>query len=116
MKASEILRKLADVIDSQEVAEVGAGDHNRNSLEPVEVDNTDHTEGYVYIAPLQQKLELLKKAAGVESVYDEPCNTCGQIPCACETSEEMEILKRNAGVPVVIQLAGEDNDVFESKK
>ena len=41
MKASEILRKLADVIDSQSTAQVGAGDHNRSTLEPVAVDNTD---------------------------------------------------------------------------
>lgn len=109
MKASEILRKLADVIDSQEIAAVNAGEHNRNSLEPVEVDNTDHTEGYTFVAPLQQKLELLKKATGVESVYDEPCETCGQTPCGCESNNEMDIMKRNAGIaPVVLQIASDD--------
>ena len=55
MKASEILRKLADVIDSKETAEVNAGSHNRSTLEPVSVDNTDYTEGHTFVAPLQQK-------------------------------------------------------------
>jgi len=102
MKASEILRKLADVIDSQETGAVGAGEHNRTTLEPVEVDNTDHTEGYTFVAPLQQKLELLKKATGVESIYDEP----EQENCS---SDEMDIMKRNAGIgPVVLQIASDD--------
>lgn len=102
MKASEILRKLADVIDSQETAAVNAGAHNRNELEPVEVDNTDHTEGYTFVAPLQQKLELLKKAVGVDSVYDEP-------QCDSESDSEMDIMKRNAGIgPVVLQIASDD--------
>lgn len=110
MKASEILRKLADVIDSQETASVAAGDHNRNTLEPVKVDNTDHTEGHVFVAPLQQKIELLKKAAGVESIYDEPCDSCGQTPCGCESADsEMDIMKRNAGIgPVILQIASDD--------
>ena len=73
MKASEILRKLADVIDSQETAAVNSGEHNRNTLEPVEVDNIDHTEAHTFVAPLQQKIELLKKAVGVDSL-------CGVFP------------------------------------
>jgi hypothetical protein len=113
MNLSEILRALADKIDS---IEQPSADHDHNTspnqaaLVPVEVDNVDHAESEVMIAPLQQKLELLKKAAGVESVYDEACDACGQTPCGCnDANNEMEIMKRNAGVPTVaIQLAGED--------
>jgi hypothetical protein len=110
MKASEILRKLADVIDNQATAAVNGGEHNRGTMEPVEVDNTDHTEGYTFVAPLQQKLELLKKATGVDSIYDEPCEACGQTPCGCEDADsEMDIMKRNAGIgPVVLQIASDD--------
>ncbi len=95
MKASEILRKLADLIDGKEsAANVGSS----AELTPVEVDNTDHSEDAVYIAPLQQKLELLKKAAGVESVYDDQ-----------GSDDEMDIMKRNAGIaPVVLQVASDD--------
>jgi hypothetical protein len=45
-----------------------------------------------WMSPQQQKLELLKKAVGVESEYDEEESDCG-----CE-HEEMTILKRNAGI------------------
>ena len=104
MKASEILRKLADVIDSQSTAQVGAGDHNRSTLEPVAVDNTDHTEAHTFVAPLQQKIELLKKAVGVDSIYDEPC---------AADDAEMDIMKRNAGIgPVIVHVASDDNDIL----
>jgi hypothetical protein len=92
MKAAEILRKLADVIDQQ------SGEESRPSnsvphaeLEPVDVDNTDNTETATMIAPLQQKLELMKKSAGVKSAYDE------------EPEEyELAILKRQAGLTSAI--------------
>lgn len=97
MNIAEILRGLADKIAS---AEQGAsvGTHR---LEPVDVDNTDHTEpGELMIPPLQAKLELLKKATGVESAYDDETD---QLP------DELELLKKNAGVaPIAIQVAEED--------
>ena len=112
MKASEILRKLADVIDSQETAAVNAGNHNRSTLEPVELDTQDHTEQTVMITPLQQKQELLKKAAGVESFYDDNCEQCGSDPCECE-QDPLSVLKQNAGLPVIIQdIGGEENDIL----
>jgi RNA polymerase-binding transcription factor DksA len=115
MKASEILRKLADVIDSQETAAVNAGNHNRNALEPVDVDTQDHTEQTVMITPLQQKQELLKKAAGVESFYDNEhgdCEQCGSDPCACG-HDPLDVLKQNAGLSVIIQdIGGEENDIY----
>ena len=78
-------------------------------MTPVQVDHTDHTEDSVFIPPLQQKLELLKKAAGVDSVYND-----GEVESGLDN--ELDIMKRNAGVPIAIQLSAEDNDVFESKK
>lgn len=40
------------------------------------------------VSPLQQELELLKKATGVDNMYDEP------------EDEEITIIKKNAGIPV----------------
>lgn len=109
MKASEILRALADKLDSMTQPETP--DSNSAELVPVEVDNTDHTEDSVFVSPLQQKLELLKKATGVESHYDdeESCG-CEQTPCGCDSADdEMSIMKRNAGItPVVLQVASDD--------
>ena len=109
MKAAEILRKLADVIDQHSSEESRPSNSVPHAeLEPVAVDNTDNTETATMIAPLQQKLELLKKSVG-----DETCPTCGASPCGCDSEEdELSFIKRAAGVPVaVIDATAEDNDI-----
>jgi hypothetical protein len=101
MKASEILRGLSDMIAQAEQGNAGAAGAHR--LTPVDVDNTDHTDDAVMVPPLQQKQELLKKAAGVDSFYDDPAS--------CE-SDPLTVLKQNAGLPVIIQdIGGEENDI-----
>lgn len=109
MKAAEILRKLADLIDHS------ADDQDRpiNSvphaeLEPVDVDNTDNTEPTTMVPPLQQKIELLKKATGVESHYDDSEEDCG-----CNEPDELDIIKQRAGVPVVAVSEMADDEPFE---
>ena len=109
MKAAEILRKLADVIEqhsSEENRPTNSVPHAE--LKPVAVDNTDNTETATMVAPLQQKLELLKK-----SVENQTCSTCGSSPCGCDGEEdELSFIKRAAGVPVaVIDATAEDNDI-----
>ena len=102
MKASEILRGLSDMIAQAEQGDAGAAGAHR--LTPVDVDNTDHTDDGVMIPPLQQKQELLKKAAGVESFYDDP---------ASAEQDPLDILKQNAGLSMVIQdIGGEENDIL----
>ncbi len=98
MKAAEILRSLADVIDRAEsgtaAAEVPQQDQNPK-FHKVEVPNDDAGEPSSMINPLQQKLELLKKAVGVDSVYDD------------SESDPLDQMKKMAGIQVVAQ-AGED--------
>jgi hypothetical protein len=99
MNIAELLRGLADKIASVEQG----GPAGTHRLAPVEVDNTDHTDDAVMISPLQQKQELLKKAAGVDSFYDDEAG-CEQDP--------LDTLKHNAGLPVVVQdIGGEENDI-----
>lgn len=104
MNIAEILRGLADKIASMETGqEAPTQSMGQAQLQPVEVDNTDHTDDAVMIAPLQQKIELLKKSVGVPNAFD------GEEQ---DQPDELELMKRNAGVPTVaIQLAGEDNDI-----
>jgi hypothetical protein len=77
MRASEILRKLADVIDSAEGAQsstMGSSPETPNQAEltAVSVDHKDGTEkGGTFVPPLQAKIELLKKSVDVDSVYDQ---------------------------------------------
>ena len=108
MKAAEILRKLADVIEqhsSEESRPTNSVPHAE--LEPISADNTDGTNPTAMIAPLQQKLELLKK-----SVENQICSTCGSSPCGCDNEDELSFIKRAAGVPVaVIDATAEDNDI-----
>ena len=105
MNIAEILRGLADKIASMEAGQAAPTQSGGQAqLQPVEVDNTDHTDDAVMIAPLQQKIELLKKSVGVPNAFD------GEEAGA---PDELELIKRNAGVPTIaIQMAGEDNDVL----
>lgn len=94
MKMSDVLRQMADKIDSIENDKQSQDDSSQN--EP-ELDNNP-----VMVPPLQQKLELLKKASGVPSTYDDS-----------EQPDELDQVKKNAGLTAVIQHeAGEDNDVL----
>ena len=119
MKASEILRKLADVIDAKETTQDQSQEPTAMIQGEEPVTSTSGIEGEAQVntvsmvAPLQQKLELLKKAAGVDNMYDgeeECCDACGQTPCGCE-SDELDVMKRNAGIPVAIQVSAEDNEI-----
>lgn len=83
MKISDIFRKLADVIDQEQnpgapdpqlqnpavLATVDAGPYGDGVDAP---DNADAgAEDEVFVPPLQLKLELLKRAVGVDNIYDE---------------------------------------------
>lgn len=112
MRASEILRKLADVIDSQESdSQASTEITNRPDQSDVATSQPTDTTGIeqqaqvnvaTMVPPLQQKLDLMKRLAG-----EETCDTCGATPCACEP-DELAIMKQNAGIPVVVAIADED--------
>ena len=113
MKAAEILRKLADVIDQHSTE----GDRPANSvphaeLAPVEVDHPDNTETTTFIAPLQAKLELLKKSVGIDNAYDEQGCGCDCDPCECGP-DELETIKKHAGVPVIAVQEMADDEPLE---
>lgn len=117
MKTAEILRKLADMIDSHS----DDGGRPTNSvphaeLAAVEVDGTDNTETSTQIPPLQAKLELLKKSMGMDNAYDS-AQGCGcEEPCDCasQTDSELALIKQRAGVPVtIVHELGDDDGAFE---
>lgn len=108
MNIAEILRKLADVVDGAKTGEARPTNSVPHAeLEPVAADNTDHTEATTFIAPLQAKLELLKKATGVDSAYDEAT------PCDSAEDAELELIKQRAGVPVVAVAELSDDEPTE---
>jgi len=126
MRASEILRKLADVIDAKETNQSSSTEvTNRPAIVDIEVDTPTDTNGIEgaaqvntrsMVAPLQQKLDLMKKMAGIEvpatdTAIDSTeacCPECGCEPCECEP-DELAIMRQNAGIaPAIIAIADED--------
>lgn len=116
MNVAEILRGIADKID-------GAQHSQSAQLQPAQAQNDENPDVNTdsMVSPLQQKLELLKKAAGVDNAFDDgqiggetgACTDCGCDPCGCEGGEEdpLSAMKRMAGLPVVVQMTGSDNDI-----
>lgn len=80
MNEQELLRRLIDLVDEFKAGQSCGGDASQAELEPVdavavvdvEVDEpaADEPDLDKMVSPLQQQLELLKKSAGVPSVFD----------------------------------------------
>jgi hypothetical protein len=98
MRASEILRKFADMLDQ------GSPASKHNRLTPVDVEPGDNgADQPKMVPPLQAKLEILKKSEGLPNVYDE---------CACdEEPDELDMIKKRAGITTSQIEASEDNDI-----
>jgi len=91
MKMAELLRQLADKLDGIENPKDAAPNNPEQSTDDGSEDQS------VFMAPNQQKIELLKKGVGVESEFDD------------EGSNELDAIKKNAGIsPAVIHIASDD--------
>ena len=82
---------------------------NISTVEPIQIDISDD-EGPTdsMVSPLQQELELMKKAAGVPSAFDSEegyCDACGQsadqCACASEPDSDMDALRHMAGIKII---------------
>lgn len=105
MNTAEILRALADMIDKNSAPQ--QQEPQQAVLAPQPQEPTPEPTFDKMIPPLQQKMELLKKAAGVPSEFD-GAETNGDEES--NDNDEIEIMKKNAGI--VAHVAGEDNDVL----
>ena len=141
MKISDILRMAADAFDGraqgaapdaqiqnpaelevveipgQEPVEVVANVEEKPSPAGVTPAGNDKEPEELFIPPLQQKQELLKKAVGVENIYDDgrPGEE-GDANADAPTPEEEDILdkiKRMAGVPVAAVQELSNDEVFD---
>jgi hypothetical protein len=117
MNIADILRRFADIVDQHE--NPAAADprlQNPAKLDAVNVgvavatpDNQDAgSEDAVMIPPLQLKTELLKRAVGVDNVYDADGPRADQ--AHDNQHDEIMSLKKNAGIPVaaVMELDNEE--------
>ena len=113
MEAAELIRKLIDVLSqinqpAQAAAPQGAKLTAVLAPQPTsdfpEDEHMDTSTGCVMVPPLQQKIELLKKVAGEESIFNQPGDE--------DVEDELSIIKRNAGIhPIVAHIASEDTDI-----
>lgn len=114
MKASEILRKLADMIDATEggqSSQMGASPETPNHAEltAVRVDHTDDTEkGGTFVPPLQAKIELLKKSVDVDSVYDQQGPDEQLTGHGSDNEDELSQMKKRAGIAARIEAVDDE--------
>ena len=125
MKIADVLRTIANTLDDR--AQGAATDPrlmNRADLQDVDIndgqeavvmaqDDREQAPDDLYLPPLQMKLELLKKAVGVENVYDDgaPDEQEQEQEQTLAPDEEDEIakMKRYAGInPGVMQELSND--------
>jgi hypothetical protein len=97
MKMADILRNLADKLDSIDSGTSDAPKQNR--LSPVGDVPGGDTDSSIMVPPLQAKLEILKKSEGLPNVYDG------------EGDDELAAIKKNAGLTTAQHEASEDNDI-----
>ncbi len=85
-------------LDQEFVGEI----QNRPELEQVAPETEDKTESKTMVAPLQQKLELLKRAVGVENIYD------------IHEEDELDHILKIAGVPTATIFDAGDDEPLDS--
>jgi hypothetical protein len=101
--AAEFLGALGGSASPQQVQP------NRAVMTPVQADNTDNTEAGVFVPPLQAKLELLKKAVNVDSIYDEQGEDGDMTGHGADNEDELDQIKKLSGISaVVVDEAGSD--------
>jgi hypothetical protein len=131
MKVADILRTLANNLEHAEggapdpriqnpaglidVAIVGQDEEASPNGETASGNDREPEE--LFLPPLQQKQELLKKAVGVENVYDDgrPGDE-GDGNADAPTPEEedmLEKIKRMAGVPIAAIQELSNDEVFD---
>lgn len=113
MKIQDVLRQVADMMDRG--GEVSSQqEHPPTTIataEPKQITQDDGETPNTMVSPLQQELELMKKAAGVASAFDDSSNDggCGcEGECGCDGGEEhagpdadMDALRHMAGIKIV---------------
>lgn len=121
MKIADILRQVADAIEQQQdpgrpddaIQNPGRLSATAAGQEIAAPHNQDlGADDAVMIPPLQLKTELLKRAVGVDNVFDPGEARADQ--AQGDTEDELDIIRRHAGVPVVAISELSDDEPLES--
>jgi hypothetical protein len=115
MRASEILRQMADMIDAKSQPAQHDHEHSDSDLIPVPTD--------VFLPPLQAKYELLKKAVGVDNTFDENVGNVSDDPEASnhkvthlepDEQDALARMKKAAGINALIVHDLSDDEPLDS--
>ena len=107
MRAAEILRQMADMIDAKSQAVPHAHDQEQSTGSPDLIPVPDD----VFLPPLQAKYELLKKAVGVDNAFDENAGNQSDDPEASnhkvtpmepDEQDALDRMKKAAGINALI--------------
>lgn len=115
MKVNDILQQLADFVNNHHSTEKSDSDVQTNADGQELAREPDD----LFVPPLQQKIELLKKAVGVENIYDEDQQARAEEEAEAkrvtpEEEDELDRMKRAAGIPAAAVVQELSNDeVFD---
>jgi hypothetical protein len=109
MKSHEFLKAAADFFGGNSAETTQPVQPNQATLTPAEPQDGENPDVNTQsmVGPLQQKLELLKKAVDVDNMYDDP-ERAGGVEAAAPEADPVDDMKRLAGIMV---MGGEDNDI-----
>jgi len=134
MKIADILRTLAANLEhaqggtpdpriqnpAQMIDVVAVADTDEPSPNGVTASGNDKAPENTFLPPLQQKQELLKKAVGVENVYDDGGpdhqhaeETANQDDMSQERDDIVDRIKKLSGVPQAAIQELSNDDVFD---
>jgi hypothetical protein len=122
MNIAEILRKLADIADkAQDPAIPDDKIQNPAQLSPtaggMPVDNVNNQDAgaddAVMVPPLQLKTELLKRAVGVDNIYDEGEPRADEAHENQTATDELAILKNRAGIPTAAVMELDNDELLD---
>jgi len=110
MKITDLIGEFVDIFgeptqaEQPEIAGTATVIQNRPDVQEIEPETADNTDQTKMIAPLQQKLELLKRAVGVENFYDQEESDV----------DELEKILKIAGVPTASIFDAGDDEPLDS--
>jgi hypothetical protein len=134
MKIADILRTIAANLEhvqggapdpriqnpAQLIDVVAVDDTDEPSPNGVTASGNDKAPENTFLPPLQQKQELLKKAVGVENVYDDGGpehqhaeETAEQDEMTTERDDIVDRIKKLSGVPTAAVQELSNDDVFD---
>lgn len=142
MRISDLIGNLVDIFGQTKQAQEPAigGDNteleNRPDVQVIEPETEDRAESEVMIPPLQQKIELLKKAVDVDNFYDDeqsntnstslaPINITINVPAGRsdakldltvndQPADDLVQIKKLAGIPAATIFDAGDDEPLDS--